>query len=541
MAKLKIEQPGVPGYSVSLARKTVRLGRAEDNDVVLVADEVSRHHAQIAWRDGAVVLQDLNSLNGTYVNRQRVVERILSNNDEVWFGSKCRLIFEEDANPAPAPVSATDSTFIQQLGSIRRELDKVESHITMLAGKKDASETSAAPSAAPDVRTLERVYRRLEALYEASKLLASDFDLPRRLGAVLDTAMAVMGAERGFVLLRDEETGELQISVARRMGQDLGESSPSMGIAGKAATTGEPVLMENREQDSQFGGRESVIVQKIASAMSVPLKLDQRVLGAIYVDTRQSKHAFSQDDLDLFASLASPSAMAIENARLYERMLAAERRRANLQRFLSPAIVDQIMNEDTALELGGRKRLVTTMFCDIRGFTPIAERLAPSELVALLNEHFTAMTAIIFAFQGTLDKYIGDEIMAVWGAPLSAPDDPARAVRAALMIQRRNAELNEQRRDRGWPEFSIGVGIATGEVIAGYVGSPDRMEFTVVGDRVNTARRLCSVAEAGTIVVGEDTYAGVADFVDAQPIGSVKLKGKEEMVDAYLIVKERGD
>jgi len=198
--------------------------------------------------------------------------------------------------------------------------------------------------------------------------------------------------------------------------------------------------------------------------------------------------------------------------------------------------VDEIMKQDKVLELGGQKRVVTTMFCDIRGFTPIAERLSPAELVALLNEYFTAMTAIIFEHQGTLDKYIGDEIMAVFGAPLSGVDDPARAVRAALKMQKVNAQLNAQRAASGAPLFEIGIGICTGEAIAGYVGSPDRLEFTVVGDRVNTARRLCSLAEPGQVVVAYPTYEHIRDIVNARPIGTVMLKGKESPEHAYEVL-----
>jgi adenylate cyclase len=198
-------------------------------------------------------------------------------------------------------------------------------------------------------------------------------------------------------------------------------------------------------------------------------------------------------------------------------------------------VIEMIAKEDTSIELGGRKQTVTTMFCDIRGFTLMAERLSPAALVDMLNEHFTAMTGIVFHFQGTLDKYIGDEVMAVFGSPLSAPDDAERAVRAGLAMQAKNAELNGIRLREGREVFDFGVGIDTGEVIAAYMGSPERMEFTVIGDRVNTARRLCSLAAGGQVVVGESTYELVKELVYAKPIGTVVLRGKEAPVHAYEI------
>lgn len=541
MPQLVIEQPGIPPMTVPLAGDKIHFGRAEDNDVVLVADEVSRHHAMIYRHGGKMILVDKKSMNGTYVNRQRIVERVLTHLDEVWFGSKCRIVYRDDTMfGQEAPKDEHDSKLLQDVDKIRAEMDRVGASLTMIAKRSRTPIPGGPPTlpsqAAPDeLLTMSRAYRRLAALYRASKLIASEFDLSRRLSDVLDTAVEVMEADRGFVLLREEGTQKLRVSVAREMGQDLAASSPSMGVAGKAAIDGEPVLMTDRGTDNEFAGRESIILQRITSAMAVPLRIEDRVLGSIYVDTRKQGVTFNEEDLELFASLAAQSAMAIDNVRLYDRMVESEKKRASFSRFLSPTIVDQIMREKSGLELGGQKRTVTAVFCDIRGFTQIAETLPPHQMVDELNEHFTAMTDIIFKHNGTLDKYIGDEIMAVFGAPLSEPDDAYRAVSAALAIQARNTELNEQRAASGRPIFHLGIGINTGEAIAGYVGSPMRMEFTVVGDTVNTARRLCDLALRGQVIVGGSTYELVRDKVQARSIGNVKLEGKAITVDAYEI------
>jgi len=543
MPQVIIEQPGVPPMTIPLSAGEIRFGRADDNDVVLVAEEVSRHHAMICQRNDKTVVIDLKSLNGVYVNRQRIVERVLTHMDEIWFGGKCRLVFRDDTffgRKSAAVDPDTDAALLRDLDKIRHEMDRVGNSMTML-GKKKASPTLVTggiepePEASPEIFAMSRAYRRLEALYRASKLIASDFDLSKRLSDVLDTAMEVMEAERGFVLLRDEHSDELVASVARAMGQDMAASSPSMGVAGKAAIDGEPVLMANSLDSSQFGMLDSIIQQQILSAMAVPLKVEDRILGSIYLDTRNPDVKFNEEDLELFASLAAQSAMAIDNVRMYEQMVSAEKKRMNLSRFLSPNIVDEIMKEESSLELGGRKCMVTAMFCDIRGFTPLSERIEPRQLVDLLNEHFTAMTAIVFEHNGTLDKYIGDELMAVFGSPLSSPDDAERCVRAALAIQAKNAELNAVREQEGRPTLHVGIGVNTGEVIAGYIGSPMRMEFTVVGDHVNTARRLCGLAKAGQVVAGGSTYESIKEKADAHSIGKVELKGKANLVDAYEI------
>jgi adenylate cyclase len=544
--QLIIEQPGVPAITVPITDGEAHLGRAEDNTVALVADEVSRHHAKIVTRGGRLLLVDLNSLNGTYVNRQRVAERVLSHMDEVWLGSKCRVVFRDDTNLAKQAEEddARDSAIMQDLARIRAEMEEVTSSATLMNAPPSAVGKAAVDGQTQvhhaDLQVMGRALRRLDALNRASKVIASDFDLDKRLAAVLDTAIEVMGAERGFVMLRDDDSCGLVVKVAREMGHDLRASSPSMGIAGCAAIDGEPVLMGDSEQDDQFGGRESIIRQRIASAMCVPLRVEDRVFGSVYVDSRVRAHAFNKEDLELFASMALQSAMAIDNVRLAEQMVESEKKRADLGRFLSPAIVDEIMKEGTTLELGGRKRVVTTMFCDIRGFTPIAERIPPTDLVDMLNEHFTAMTQIVFDMKGTLDKFIGDELMAVFGSPLSAEDDAERAVRAALAMQAKHAELNELRASEGRPTFELGIGIATGDVIAGYVGAPERMEFTVVGDPVNTARRFCSLAEPGQICTGESTYAKIKDIATVREIGSVRLKGKGAPVQAYEVESVKG-
>ncbi len=558
MPQIIVEQPNTPSMTVPLRGREVRVGRADDNEIVLVADEVSRHHAKLFKRGESFVIIDLNSLNGTYVNRQRISESPLKHLDEIWLGSKCRMVFRDDTRAGHARTSPRDAQLSSDLDKIREEMARVGDNLTQIATQTtpkpkpptrgSAQQTPAPGTAAvssratPPAHDLEmagRAYRRLDALYRASKLIASHFDLSKRLAALLDTAMEVMNAERGFIMLSDEGTGELRVTVARQMGRELEASSPSMGIAGRAAIDGEPVLMVDQQRDREFGGRESVLEQRIVSAMCVPLKVEDRSLGSIYVDTREPGRTFSEEDLELFATLGTQSAMAIDNAHLYEQMMEAEKRRADLGRFLSPGVVDQIMQQGARIELGGRKCIATVMFCDIRGFTPIAERIPPTELVEMLNEHFTAMTSIVFNFRGTLDKFIGDEIMAVFGSPLSAQDDALRCVQAALAMKQQNAALNVQRAREGRPTLELGFGINTGEVVAGLVGAPERMEFTVVGNHVNTARRLCAEATAGQVIMGEVTYAAVKNSVRARPLGTRMLKGKEEPVHAFELLCNR--
>jgi len=546
MPQVVIEQPNTRAITVSLSKESTEFGRAEDCDVVLTADEVSRRHARIVRREGKSLLMDLKSLNGTYVNRQRIVERVLAHLDEIWFGSKCRLVYREDARPVqPKEDTAkgqADSKLLESMSKIRAEMESVGNSMTLIGGRTVASaryDTPAPKASEEELLKMGRAYRRIAALYQASQVMSANFDLGTRLGQVMDIVLEVMGADRGFVLLRKPGSDQLTVEVARKIDRELDASSPSMGIAGRAAIDGEPVLMRDRMTDEEFGGRDSIIMSQITSAMCVPLRVDERILGSIYLDTRKPGVSFTEEDLELFASLGAQAAMAVDNVQLHDRVVEAEKKRQNLGRFLSPAIVEKIVNEDTTLTLGGKKTTVTTMFCDIRGSSMLAEKLAPQQLVNLLNEHFTAMTEIIFKFQGTLDKYIGDEIMAVFGAPLAHGGEALRAVSAAMAIQKKAAELNQVRRQEGRPELEVGIGVDTGEAIAGYIGSPIRMEFTVVGDRVNTAKRFCDMAAGGSVVVGDTTWDLIRDHFRSKPIGTVMLKGKAEAVRAHEIIDVR--
>ena len=540
MPQFIIEQPGVSPYTVTLSKSETRFGRAEDNDCVLVADEVSRYHALVYFRGGDTVLKDLKSLNGTYVNRQRVVERVLSDEDEVWLGSKCRVLFRDDSPAIKLQRQKDDdSKLVKGINEIRREMETVSQSISMISSPSSTTRVQDTPVAGlspVEMEKMSRAFRRLDALYQATKLLAGDFDLKKRMEQVLDLAIEVTGAERGFLIVRAENSEEIEASVARAMGSELREGSPSMGIARQAAVDGEPVLMADSGADQQFGARESIIRLQIRSAMCVPMRMEDRILGALYVDTSKATVRFAEEDLELFQALGNQAAMALENVRLHERMVAEEKKRANLGRFLSPAVVEVIMGSAKDLELGGQMKPVTTLFCDVRSFTPLAERLPAEELIGLLNEHFTAMTEIIFRYNGTLDKFVGDEVMALFGAPFAAGNDPEQAIRAALAMQERNSELNKRRRENNRPEIHIGIGIDTGDVVAGLIGSLDRMDYTVLGDHVNTASRLCSVARSGEVIVGRATYEAAKLFFDAESIGTPVLKGKAVSVEAFRVL-----
>jgi adenylate cyclase len=206
-------------------------------------------------------------------------------------------------------------------------------------------------------------------------------------------------------------------------------------------------------------------------------------------------------------------------------------------RYVAREVVEEILKNPEKMALTGERREVTVLFCDVRGFTPLSERLSPEEVVLLLNDFYNLMIETTFKHDGTLDKFLGDAVMAVFGAPLAHPDHSARAIRTALAMQEGIVGLNERRARDGKEPIAVGIGVSAGEAVAGTVGTEDRMEYTVIGDSVNLAARLESNAKPGQILISHRTYERVRDLVDARPLGRIRVKGKEEEVEVYEVLR----
>ncbi|HEX9842957.1 MAG TPA: adenylate/guanylate cyclase domain-containing protein [bacterium] len=214
---------------------------------------------------------------------------------------------------------------------------------------------------------------------------------------------------------------------------------------------------------------------------------------------------------------------------------ATELERASLSRYLSPSLVEAVLRAEKPLNLGGTQTRATVLFADIRGYTRLSQTIAPQQVMEMLNEHFTAMSRIVFEHEGTLDKFIGDSVMAVFGWPFSTQHDERNALRAALRMQEAVRIGNARSAQR--PPIGIGIGINTGTVIAGNIGAPQKMDLTVIGDAVNIAARLQTLASAGQIVVGEATYEAIRDEARCEPIGEIELKNLLQPVRCYRVLE----
>jgi len=294
-----------------------------------------------------------------------------------------------------------------------------------------------------------------------------------------------------------------------------------------------PLLVMDAKQDERFSGSESMAISGMQSAMCAPLASRDRLFGLLYVDNLSRRGTFTPEDLEVFAVIAAQAGLVIDQVLAKSEVKRQGVQLSALERFLSPAISKKIAAEAADIRLGGDSQRITLLFADVRGFTTMAEKMKPREAVEVLNDFFTRMTNVIFEHEGSLDKYLGDGLMALFGAPLALQNDAEAAVRAAVNMQKSLAVLNAV---SGKAPLNIGIGIHTGEAVVGFLGTEGRMDYTAIGDTVNVASRLTSQAGPGQIVISAATYARIQHGIPCCPLSAMKLKGRDEPIEVHEVL-----
>jgi PAS domain S-box-containing protein len=510
------------------------------------------------------------------------------------------------------------------------------------------------------LETLEAERKNLNALARIGSVVNSSLELEEVLRIVMDNIVRLTGAERGFLMLRDEK-GEMVTQVARHWSQEsikAGEAATSRTVVERVIESGEAIVTTNAQEDQRFSGRASVVALNLRSILCVPLKVKNELIGVIYADNRIRTGIFSEAERDLLAGFSNQAAVAIENARLFtslrrtleevtelknlmdsvfysitsgvvttniedqimlvnraaeailgkdspsimghalEEILASaseqikphlaevrnsgqaivdleinhmdpvrgsldwrlnlsplkdagqqtqgitmvlddlterkklEAQRRLLQRMVSPAVLDQI--DPRSLEIGGKKVDVTALFADVRGFTAYSEKHSPEDLVAVLNRYLAACAEAVLDQEGTVDKFLGDAIMAWYNAPLPQPDHTLRAVRTALAIRDAVAKLHEELPPDA--HLNFGIGIHYGDAILGWIGSEKRLEFTALGDSINTTKRIQENSSKNQILISRVAYERVKDDVEAKPFTALAAKGKTQPIEVFEIL-----
>ena len=534
-----IYQDGDTPQSFTFTTGEVVIGRSPECNVVLKDFGISRQHAKIVVDEDGCRIVDLKSKNGTQVNGVPVVEAPLKDGDRILLG-KFQLTFGKSLEgkvvlDEAKPLSEEAGTIIRSVGELSRLLSAGDT-----AGAAPAlAEKKATPA---DVQELAKSNRILKVLTEFSKTLIATRPVEEVLQQVMDIVFDHVPADRGFLMLHEEGSDKLIPMVVKHRSTpssgDQARISISKTIADRVIKDRVSILTSDALVDPRFGAGDSIRFHGIRSAMCAPLWNKEQVIGIVHVDSPMLTNCFNLNDLDLLTALANYAAVAVERARLNQRIVAEEKKRERLGRFLSPQVTARIIatSESQSAALGvPEEREVSVLFADIVGFTPLSESMSPAAVALVLNDYLSRMTDVIFKHEGTLDKFIGDAIMAVFGAPLDMPDHASRAIKTALEMLERLEEFNSERKEG--PHLQIRIGINSGKAVAGEIGSINKKEYTVLGDTVNTASRLeSSVATPMTVVIGENTYAMVKDEFQCRSLGPKELKGKGKVVAAFEVL-----
>ena len=603
MARILLATP--EGQQVVELRDHNSLGRHPSNTIQLLDKIVSKEHCILERRVNGFTLRDLGSLNGTYINGERVVgEQDLKHGDDIALGATRARYDDGSGRPLPPPpnygvpaqgpppsgwqpqppqsqIGAPPSTVgsqpygpppgphgTQQVAQFpsapsfvpapgftatpgfapapgfapspmgTAQMPQVPAPATRVDVNDKARQIGTQIAAtgkgfmpydklAANTDQLAQDYERLRLSHELSREIALERDLPALLNKILLTIFKFVRADRGVIFLMNPQ-GELVPGASqRRDGTDapIPVSSTIMNHVIKERAT---VLTHDAAMDFAASKGKSMILNRISSAIVAPLLHNNEILGVLWLDS-ETLAQFQPKDMEIVTAIAAQAAMFIEINILGKKVELEIVNRERFSRLLSPNIAQRVLSGELEVKKGGQLVGECTVFnSDIRGFTPLSEGSRPEALVDLLNEYFEQMVEVLFKYEGTLDKFMGDGIMALWGAPVAHPDDALRSVSCALEQMEALGKFNRLRIDAGAQPLAIGIGIHTGPLVAGYIGSSKALSYTVIGDTANTSARLCGVANSGQVLVSEATLAKLNGKFVYEELPPAHLKGKEK-------------
>jgi adenylate cyclase len=488
------------------------VGRSPMCDLVLNDSSVSRWHVRLTVGRGQCLVTDIGSRNGTYLNGDQIEEAGLRDGDHLVLGEVSLAVH----CAASEQIVLTEGDDLPNMGSVvYRQVVETDSSVQNVS--VDAP-------------------RLLKLLSDISRTLVGTQPIDDVLGQVVDLAFDCTRATRVLLLLSDE-TGELVPRTVRHREGAGGSTMISRTILNQVLRDRVSMLAMNAQIDPRLDGSQSMVSLDIRSFMCAPLWHENEIIGLLYVDNPKTDR-FTPADLDLFTAFSNYAAVAIAQARLAARVLEETKRRERLARYHSPAVIERILKGGTEADAPfiAQERDLTVLFADLVGFTSLAEHMPPQQVAVLLNVFFGRMADAIFEHEGTLDKFIGDSVLAVFGAPLDLPNHALNAVRAAQSMHRALTALNDERPD---PVLQMRIAIHTGVAMVGDLGSPKRREYTVLGDVVNTAARIEeSAAGPGQTVISRATYDRLGGLVAARSLGITQFRGQTKQVQLFEVPTE---
>ena len=502
--------------SVRLPPGSYTLGRDPRSNIVLPSLGASRRHARIEVSEEAVSVEDLGSSGGTYHDGRKLHEAcIFPLPVLLQFGQMSVTIACERPAAAPVPRAASTPAETSRLETKTKE---AELHINLAL--------DGAVHAPPPIQNLnEQTRRRLGMLYELPLQFAAESDLQKLYKLILDRVIELTpGAVRGALLIKDPHDGKLGL----RASIPLDAPAISRTLIRRVAREQVGFIWGDKDDDHQSLSA-SMAAIKIRTGMYAPLVWEGDTVGVLFVDNPNTRAAFSQEDLQFLLSVAHYAASAVANQLLQTEITQNNQTLQHLLANFSPKLRNRLLEKsrEGRLQPGGEKSVVTILLSDLRGFTRTSASLDAQVVVDMLNDYFHVLGEEIFRHDGTIDKFIGDAILAVFGSPEADPEHGFKAVSAAIEMQRKMAVVNARRKSAGLPFCDLGIGIYTGEVLHGFIGAEERLEYTVIGDTVNKTSRYCDGASAGEILLG--------------PLTAQEVTGRVVLERRSIATKHEGD
>ncbi len=366
---------------------------------------------------------------------------------------------------------------------------------------------------------LSQAQRELETIFRLDHIRDQGMPLNEMLNAVIHELTSAIEAEMGLIMLYDLAGKKLETRASTHT------AITSLPFFDEINRTAEEAL-----RTGQLAWRNAVSGD-LRSLMCLPLILNEQIIGVIGVVNRFGPGGFTAADRRMLAAIGSQIDTAI-----YERNEIRQLRRV-LERSVDPRVMERLLASLDTGFLKGELVELTVLYADIRGSTALAERTQPETLVEFIRDYLSQMTSVVLRHEGTIDKFVGDEVMALFGVPIPQPDHALRAIRAGLEMQAEYGRVQQAWRARGLAPTSIGVGIATGEMIAGEMGSAQRSSYTVIGRAANLGSRICEIAKPGQVLVSPRTYELVRERVEVTPVPGNQFKGVAGPVTVYQVIR----
>jgi len=515
----KIVVRGSNGEHDHFINGSTTIGRHPRSTICLHDPLISKKHAIIHKIGSQYLYDDLGSSNGSFLDGIRIYKHKMQDGDVITLGKVTMTFYAESEEEKLAKM-----VNISRISESSTVHDRIEV----------ASVEQFLPEAAIVDPGLLRVdYEKLRLGHELLQNIGLDNSLSSVLEKVSNELLRIFHAGRCVILLVKSSTGELIPKVVRTTDGSDDRVHVSESVLNEVRESKAAVLLSDTSSDDRFSQASSLIMQGIRSVMCAPVMHDGEFFGVVHLDSRQGQASFTHKDLQLLTGIVRYVAMAVANAQLLKKIETEARSKAQFERLLSPSVVEQVMSGKVKLEQGGELREVTILFADIRGFTSMAHHSEATSVVAMLNRYFEMVVDVVFKYGGTVDKYIGDEIMVLFGAPVDMSDAADKAVACALEMQAALEQFNLDRERHGDDRIQIGIGINSGEVVVGSIGSSQTMQYTCIGDAVNVASRLTNMAKAGEVIISEYTLARLSGKADYEVLPPVPLKGIDGELKSY--------